>query len=295
MKLQDLPLAKILVPADRSRAVDEDYALAIQTEIVAGTFIDPILVRPTPRATRPYTLIDGAHRLRAVDLNGETEITCLIVDASKADADRMEVAANLFRHELTALDRAIAVQLYRRAWEEKYGLIERGGDQSVKLTLCPLDTIADEAERGFAATCAERLGLSKSAIMRAQRIATKLPQALITALRATCYADNQSVLLKLTDLDEARKNAIADWIAAGNDPGAIVDEALNGSSKEQSQPSMKARNAAISSLQRLEGTARRDALLEIVNLFRADIEWALEQVSAGGGSLQTIARSRSSS
>ncbi|MBZ0164604.1 MAG: ParB N-terminal domain-containing protein [Notoacmeibacter sp.] len=234
MKLQDIALDKILVPEDRSRPVDEDYALAIQTEIVGGAFIDPILVRPTPRAKRPYTLIDGGHRLRAVELNDETEITCLVINASKAVADRMEVAANLFRHELTALDRAIAVQIYRRAWSETHGEIRRGNPQFsncanfAQLDDCPIDTIAEEAARGFAASCAERLGLSRRAVEYAQRIALNLPGDLQRALRGTRWADNQAALLKLAELGEAQKKAIVEWIAAGKDPDAIIGEALGG-------------------------------------------------------------------
>lgn len=287
MELRDIALSKILVPADRSREVDEDHALAIQTEMVAGTFFDPILVRPTPRAKRPWTLVDGGHRLRAVELLGEEEITCLVIDADRDEAERIEVAANLFRHELTALDRAVAVEMYRRAWEVKHGKIKRGNPDFAnsaniaQLPPSPIDVIAEEADRGFSVACAERLGLSKRSIELSHKIALGVPRELKRGLRKTVYADNQQMLLKIAGLEPAVKEAFSRWIAEGNDPQDFLREAL-GQAAPATTPDNQARLATsfADTFTRMKTERRRTALVDLFRAHPDDVRWALKEVGA---------------
>jgi ParB family chromosome partitioning protein len=138
-----IPLADIIVP-ERLRAVEEDHALAIQASIVEHGQINPITVRRTPPATKPFktfTLIAGAHRMRAMELLDLWEIEAVILDADRDEAQLLEISENLFRNELSALDRAVFVITYRDAWERKHGKIRRGGDQTLKLRESPLDQI----------------------------------------------------------------------------------------------------------------------------------------------------------
>lgn len=69
-EFKSIALTDIIVP-ERLRLVEEDHALAIQASIVEHGLINPITVRRTPPATKPfkpYTIVAGAHRLRAVEL-----------------------------------------------------------------------------------------------------------------------------------------------------------------------------------------------------------------------------------
>ncbi|WP_273758479.1 chromosome partitioning protein [Bartonella sp. AU55XJBT] len=50
------------------------------------------------------------------------------------NAALLEVAENLFRNELSVIDRALFVQTYRELWEKKYGEIQRGGDHGNQYT-----------------------------------------------------------------------------------------------------------------------------------------------------------------
>lgn len=218
-----LPISKISMPKNRSRQVDVDHSLAIQASIVEQGQITPILVRQTPNGKAPYELVAGAHRYCAIELLGESEeIDCLIVNADKEEAAIMEVSENIFRNELTALDRAIAVQIYRDNWEKKFGKISRGNpnlSNSVNLT----ELVSVEAEGGFANACAEKLGLSKSAVERSNTIAKALPKDLRLKLQGTPAADNQSQLLKLARLEPAKLKKAAEVIEAveGNVAAAI--------------------------------------------------------------------------
>jgi ParB family transcriptional regulator, chromosome partitioning protein len=216
-----IPIADVVVP-ERLRAVDEDHALAIQASIVEHGLLNPVTVRATPAAKGgKFTLVAGAHRLRAVEMLDEPEIEALIVSADADEAVLIEVEENLFRNDLSALDRAVFVQTYREVWERKHGKVRRGNpglSNSVNLT----ELIAQEAARGFAAHTADKLGLSVSAIERAQRIAQHLHPDLRSRLRNTPHADNQATLLKLARLDPARQRQAATALQETGDLGEAL-------------------------------------------------------------------------
>ncbi|MBB4076132.1 ParB family chromosome partitioning protein [Bartonella fuyuanensis] len=129
-QFQKLALDVIVVP-ERIRPVDDEHAKALAQSIVREGLMNPITVRHTPNAKEGnYTLIAGAHRLRAAELLGYSDIDAVVVQADKDNAALLEVAENLFRNELSVIDRALFVQTYRELWEKKYGEIKVGGDGS---------------------------------------------------------------------------------------------------------------------------------------------------------------------
>ena len=203
-----LPLDKILVP-ERLRMVEDDHALAIQASIVEHGLINPITVRVTPRAARPYTLVAGAHRLRAYELADEDwsrEIEALVIEGDKDEAALVEITENLFRNELSALDRAMFVMSYRDIWEQKYGKVEAGRPANrVNIT----QLIADEASKGFSTHVANRLGCSTESLKLLTRIGRHLKPDLRQQLRGTAEADNQSLLLKLAKMEPQRQQQVA--------------------------------------------------------------------------------------
>lgn len=205
-----IAIADIIV-SDRLRAVEEDHAQAIALSIAEHGLLNPITVRFTPNAKGgKYTLIAGAHRLRGVVLNGASEIDVLIVEADKTEAALQEITENLFRNELSAIDRAEFVKAYRELWEEKNGAITRGGDQGAKRQLVAL--LDGEIETvSFSEHVADRLGLSKRSVERLNKIAQHLHPDVRAAVRGTSIADNQAALLKLAKLEPAmqRRAAIA--------------------------------------------------------------------------------------
>ncbi|MCB1470846.1 MAG: ParB/RepB/Spo0J family partition protein, partial [Rhizobiaceae bacterium] len=158
-------LDSILVP-ERLRAVEDDHALAIQASIVQHGLLNPITVRGLDANTTSFALVAGAHRFRAMELLGETDIEAIIVEADDDEAVMLEVSENLFRNELSALDRAVFVISYREAWERKNGKIRRGGDQTAKLAESPIDQVLGEAAAGFSRHVADKLGLSQRAVER---------------------------------------------------------------------------------------------------------------------------------
>ncbi|WP_375657196.1 ParB/RepB/Spo0J family partition protein [Bartonella sp. CM120XJJH] len=129
-QFQKLALDVIVVP-ERIRPVDDEHAKALAQSMAREGLMNPITVRHTPNAKEGnYTLIAGAHRLRAAELLGYSDIDAVVVQADKDNAALLEVAENLFRNELSVIDRALFVQTYRELWEKKFGEIKVGGDGS---------------------------------------------------------------------------------------------------------------------------------------------------------------------
>ncbi|AJY46503.1 ParB N-terminal domain-containing protein [Martelella endophytica] len=203
-----IPIAKIHVP-ERLRAVEEDHALAISASIVEHGLLNPVTVRATPAAKGgAYTLVAGAHRLRAMELLDEMEIDAVVVDADQQESVLLEITENLFRNELSVIDRAVFVQTYRDVWESKFGKVEPGRPGNCA-NLAQL--IEDEGTQGFSGHVADRMGLSKRSYFRLNRIAQRLHADLRAAVRGTPVADNQAALLKLAKMEpqEQRRAAIA--------------------------------------------------------------------------------------
>lgn len=203
-----IPLKEIFVP-ERLRTVEEEHALAIAQSIVEHGLLNPVTVRRTPAKSKgatPYTLIAGAHRLRATEMNDESEIEAIIVEADQAEAQLIEITENIFRNELSVMDRAIFVQTYREVWEQRYGKIESGRPGN-RANLAQL--FEDAPQGSFSQHAADRMGLSARAVKRLNQIATHLHADLRTAIRGTPTADNQSTLLNLAKMEPKKQRQVA--------------------------------------------------------------------------------------
>ncbi len=207
-QFQRLNLDLIVVP-DRIRPVDDEHAKAIAQSMVQEGLMNPITVRHTPNAKGGnYTLIAGAHRLCAAEILDYDQIDAIVVQADKESAALLEVAENLFRNELSVIDRTLFVQTYRELWEKKYGEIQRGGDHGNqytkdKVAKGKVDPLPNDGDLNgkvqslyFATHVADRIGLSKVSVKLLNRIAQNLQTELRTVLRGTALADNQAQLLK---------------------------------------------------------------------------------------------------
>ncbi len=220
-QFQKLALDVIVVP-ERIRPVDDEHAKALAQSMAREGLMNPITVRHTPNAKEGnYTLIAGAHRLCAAELLGYSDIDAVVVQADKENAALLEVAENLFRNELSVIDRALFVQTYRELWKKKYGEIQRGGDHGNQYTkdkvakgqVYPLPNDGDLNGKvqslHFAKHVADRIGLSKESVKRLNRISQHLQPELRSVLRGTALADNQAQLLKLAKMEPVAQRRVA--------------------------------------------------------------------------------------
>lgn len=206
--LKTIPLSSIFV-GERTRPVDEDHAVAIAASFVDRGLINPITVRPTPAANggeTPYTLVAGGHRLRAAELNKWPEIDALVVSTDAVEAQMMEIAENLYRNELTALDRGVFVVRYRELYEEKHGKIDPKGGRPKKQSNDWTDIFAPGKE--LSERVQERLGIGRATYFNVTKIGLKLTPALRNALRGTDAERDQKLLLKLAGMPETEQAAL---------------------------------------------------------------------------------------
>ena len=104
MNIVTIPLDRIDV-GDRLRAVDEEYAQLIAASMASDGQRAPIEVKAEGK-DGVHRLIAGGHRCRAAQIAGLTDMQCVVLKVSDLDARRLEIEANLCRHELSELDRS---------------------------------------------------------------------------------------------------------------------------------------------------------------------------------------------
>lgn len=221
VSFKSIQLSAIAI-GERARPIDEDHAAAIAASMIDRGLINPITVRPTPAAKSgktPYTLVAGGHRLRAAQLNGWEEIDAIIVSVDVAEAQLMELSENLYRNDLSPLDRALFVLKFREIYEEKNGKINSNGGRPKKQDH---DEPVFTAGRQLSQRVCERLGFSMASYKRVTAIGQKLHPALRIAVRGTPAEDDQAMLLKLAKMpaDDQFK------LAAALREGADLKEAL---------------------------------------------------------------------
>jgi ParB family transcriptional regulator, chromosome partitioning protein len=214
--LKSIALSQIFI-GERARPVDMDHAAAIAASMVDRGLINPITVRPTPAANggkTPYTLVAGGHRLEAARMNGWDEIDTMVVSTDAAEAQLIEISENLFRNELSALDRGIFVVKFREIYEEKHGKVQQGGDRKSKsndwtLIFAPGKELSDRVQ--------ERLGIGRSTYFNVTKIGQKLSPALRAAIRGTDAENDQKLLLKLAGMPETDQAAVAGALKVESD------------------------------------------------------------------------------
>jgi len=210
--LKSIPLSSILV-LDRERPVDEDKAQAYAANMTEVGLINPVTVRTTPAANggkTPYTLVTGAHRLRAAAINEWPEIDAIVVSKDVVDAQLMELSENIFR-TLSELDRAAFLASYRQVWEQKHGKIDRtrnlkAGQNSPNCNDCTSEIFAPG--RTLSKRAQELFGFGERTYFNVVKIGQKLSPALRAVVRGTPAEDDQKLLLKLAGMAETDQAAV---------------------------------------------------------------------------------------
>jgi ParB family transcriptional regulator, chromosome partitioning protein len=219
---KQLSLSQILI-GPRQRPIDRDYAAVIGASMKEHGQLQPIVVRATPAAQNPYTLVIGGHRCTGAEIHGIEMLDAIVVKANGADAQLLELAENLHRRDLSVLDRAYFVQAYRDLWENKYGKINPGRANGAKFALIP-----SQDTKAYSQSVADQLGLSLRSAKYLNAICKNLHPDLRTSLQSLPAADNQSQLLALAKLEPQKQRQVAVALKAEPDVKkalAIVDPA----------------------------------------------------------------------
>jgi ParB family chromosome partitioning protein len=164
------------------RQVDTTTVETLATSISRLGLLHPITVRAGDDGN--FILVAGLHRLQAFRDLGREHIPAFVLPASTTDTEaRMaEIAENLHRAELTALERAEQID----EWRE----LAKGRKLSDPLNSQPHDLGNSQAAR--------ELGVDEKAVRNASKVASITPEAK-EAARNAGIADNQSKLLKVAN------------------------------------------------------------------------------------------------
>jgi len=207
-----IPLDEILVVGER-RSLQKDKVADLAESIRTLGLLSPIAVRRVGGAKEipdagedsgSYHLVYGLHRLTAVRQLGWKEIPCRVFSpfevklgmphlSDMADDDRhalmAEVAENLHRAELTALERAEHIAHWLKL---KWGVQQLPGEKS------PAAKGKGRGRpQGGRSAAAREIGISEPDARRSEKIAA-LPDAVKAEAKVLGLDDNQAALLKAT-------------------------------------------------------------------------------------------------
>jgi ParB family transcriptional regulator, chromosome partitioning protein len=227
----DVNIADIHVPDDRLRQVKDDVVQLYVWRLKQGNTLQTIEVRRTPNGKLPYTLVSGAHRLEAYKGHGVKTVHAVLFVGDKDQAKEAEIGENLFRNELSALEKVYHVAEYRRLFEARFGKVKAGNPNlSNSDKLAELDVMGNlEAgeESNFFERVKAKLGINRRSTERYCAIAKHLQPLLKDAITGTDIEDNQNAIERLSKMDAQTQIKYA--VALNENGGDLdaVEEAFN--------------------------------------------------------------------
>lgn len=190
-----IPVDAIVI-GKRHRAINPERVKALSESIKALGLRTPITVYDSETTdedgcvTNAAFLVAGAHRLEALKLLGEEMADVIFIEPDPVDVKLWEIAENLHRSELTALERSEHIDEWRRLTVAK--------EQQGVTGSHPLGGRQPQ-EKGIQKT-ADALGVSDQTVRRAEKIAS-LPQETRDEARAEGWSQDRL-------LQEARKRTV---------------------------------------------------------------------------------------
>jgi ParB-like chromosome segregation protein Spo0J len=187
-----VPVAKIRV-GERSRALREDAMVSLAESIKTIGLQAPISVQvdPSSRDER-YVLVAGLHRLEACRRLGLAHIDARIIDLDETERRLWEIAENLHRAELTAVERSEHIAEWIKLADEK---AREGVSAQFGPKLSSRGRNREGRPVAGVKAAAREIGVERHEAQRAVKIAGLAPEAKAEA-KTLRLDDNQSALLK---------------------------------------------------------------------------------------------------
>jgi ParB-like chromosome segregation protein Spo0J len=189
-----LDVDDITIPENRLRAVQEDAITTLAESMALIGLRLPITVRQTSGpggdgAGEGFVVVAGAHRLLAAKRLGWERIDATCLEGDETEARLWEIAENLHRAELKALERAEHLAEWLRLTAAR-----QAGESGKPAQLAQLSATGGRGREGGASAATRALGVSRREGQRALKIAALDPAAKAVA-RELDLDDNQSALL----------------------------------------------------------------------------------------------------
>lgn len=203
------------------------------------------------RAGAGYRMIAGRHRLAAAAALGWATIDADILDGAALDRRASEVSENLFRLNLSPLDRAAFVAEQIAIEKARTGVTEDASAQSVAANArWSAKAKADASDAsdmmshayGWTDAVAEAAGLTRRTIERDLELHRGIRPDVAAAIRALPVAGNGSQLRALARLAEGEQRAVAELLIAGTAKG-VTDAMATMRQRPVKSPAQKAVSA----------------------------------------------------
>lgn len=286
----------------RLRPVDSVVASGIAASMALRGQLQPVDIcqLPNQASGKPYRLVFGGHRMAAARLAGWTHIQAFI--RSNAALDRMsrEIEENLFKADLSPLDRAAFVRELIETEKARLG-IESGADgralnsdyrsgkyQKKQLTndLCTM-----HKSLGLQEAVAARLGLTQATVSRDLSLNGIAPSFLDRVRALPGLAGNASALRKLAGLHWTKQAEVLDELESGQAKNvaqavAIVTKAV------VPDPAKKRMGTFVGTFSRMGRSEKMAALMALSRMMPKGVELvfasAAEKVAAAQEAAQLI-------
>lgn len=199
VRVQSIPVDDIYIVGPR-REVGEKAVEALSGSLEAIGLRQPITVRWCDRiedADGGYALVAGRHRLEAAKRIGWTWIDAIVAEWDDITAEQWEISENLHRAELSDLDRKLQIA----RWTELE--ILKRDEVSGHFAQKPQ---GGRPEGGVSAASRE-LGIERTAVRRAVKIAGSLSGEAQDAIREAGLSNSQKALLAVASAPQTEQVA----------------------------------------------------------------------------------------
>jgi len=217
-----------IIVGDRLRALDRDSVERLKESISWIGLRTPISVRSSEQG---WTLVSGRHRMEACIELGMDEIPVVAETVSELDARLWEIAENLHRAELTALERAEHMDQWIRLrgesgagdrWDRADDKLGQVGSVSEPDKVAQIAQVRAQGGRGRAGgvrAAARELGISQTDARRAVHRVHRIAPGVRDALRDMPeIADNGVELDALAALPAEQQAAAVAAVKSGGAP-----------------------------------------------------------------------------
>lgn len=220
MEILEIPIDAILLQ-NRLRVVDAAWVENLVASIRVSGLQQPLQVRAV--GDGQFVLVAGAHRLVACRRLEMPTVPCHVVECTDLQARLMEIDENLYRHELSPLDRAAFLAERKKVYEALYPETKHG----VAATNARLGRQNDKMS--FCDSTAKSTGLNRRTVERAVSLHDRLDPRVRELLAGTWISKNQAELTALSRLDSKDQMNVLKHMELGDVKGdsLSVAQAIN--------------------------------------------------------------------
>lgn len=236
-QVQRIDIDKIIVPAQRMRAINQGGVDALAESISESGLINPITL------DLDLVLVTGAHRLLAHQKLGLTTIAAFVLDIDGLGAQLVEIDENLIRTDLAPMERADALKARKLIYETLHPDTKHGG-KAVKAANARHGKASasspEETTQSFVDSTAAKTGLSPKTISADVRISKNVADEEVRKLLAETGLDqNRAVLRELATGTKTPEQQIAEIEAEVAKRQAPKVTAKNGKNSKAKAPTVE--------------------------------------------------------